>query len=385
MLLLIMLLSRLTRKITQATVNALLLVGVAAQGASIGGIVESTGVGSLERETSDVVTASVGEEIQLNDTAQTAKGRMLIKFLDEAELSLIEHTKVYIDKVYYDPDPSKSKMVMKMALGTARFASGRLGMVNKSNIDISTPTATIAVRGTDFTTTIDELGRSLVILLPDENGDPSGEIIISNEAGSVTLTEAYAATMVSSVSSMPTQKVIINNITPALIDNMFIVNAPKEVQMAIDEQIQDDSNIDMGSLDADFLEFDELEKDFDDYAGGEVYTRLDYDFLGSNLLTDLLDVVEELIRTMEQLEDVQEGASNTAIRLTGAKWGFNDDSQYAIYEEDGGIVFHRDVRGVISLKFAKGGAITVVTEVEGYVGEITADGGEDINVFIKQD
>ena len=380
-----MLLSRLTRKITQATVNALLLVGVAAQGASIGGIVQSTGVGSLERETSDTVVATVGEEIQLNDTAQTAKGRMLIKFLDEAELSLIEHTKVYIDKVYYDPDPSKSKMVMKMALGTARFASGRLGMVNKSNIDISTPTATIAVRGTDFTTTIDELGRSLVILLPDENGDPSGEIIVSNDAGSITLTEAYAATMVSSVSSMPTQKVIINNITPALIDNMFIVNAPKEVQMAIDEQMQDDSNIDMGSLDADFLQFDELEKDFDDYAGGEVYTRLDYDFLGSNLLTDLLDVVEELIRTMEQLEDVQEGASNTAIRLTGAKWGFNDDSQYAIYEEDGGIVFHRDVRGVISLKFAKGGAITVVTEVEGYVGEITADGGEDINVFIKQD
>ena len=385
MSLLIMLQSRLTRKITQATVNALLLVGVAAQGASIGGIVESTGVGSLERETSDTVIATVGEEIQLNDTAQTAKGRMLIKFLDEAELSLIEHTKVYIDKVYYDPDPSKSKMVMKMALGTARFASGRLGMVNKSNIDISTPTATIAVRGTDFTTTIDELGRSLVILLPDENGDPSGEIIVSNDAGSITLTEAYAATMVSSVSSMPTQKVIINNITPALIDNMFIVNAPKEVQMAIDEQMQDDSNIDMGALDADFLEFDELEKDFDDYAGGEVYTRLDYDFLGSNLLTDLLDVVEELIRTMEQLEDVQEGAGNTAIRLTGAKWGFNDDSQYAIYEEDGGIVFHRDVRGVISLKFAKGGAITVVTEVEGYVGEITADGGEDINVFIKQD
>ena len=385
MLLLKMLLSRLTRKITQATVNALLLVGVAAQGASIGGIVESTGVGSLERETSDVVQASVGEEIQLNDTAQTAKGRMLIKFLDEAELSLIEHTKVYIDKVYYDPDPSKSKMVMKMALGTARFASGRLGMVNKSNIDISTPTATIAVRGTDFTTTIDELGRSLVILLPDENGDPSGEIIVSNDAGSITLTEAYAATMVSSVSSMPTQKVIINNITPAIIDNMFIVNAPQEVRQAIEEQIQEDDNLDMGSLDADFLEFDELEKDFDDYAGGEVYTRLDYDFLGSNLLTDLLDVVEELIRTMEQLEDVQEGAGNTAIRLTGAKWGFNDDSQYAIYEEDGGIVFHRDVRGVISLKFAKGGAITVVTEVEGYVGEITADGGEDINVFIKQD
>ena len=257
-------------------------MGVAAHGASIGGIVESTGVGSLERETSNVVQASVGEEIQLNDTARTAKGRMLIKFLDEAELSLIEHTKVYIDKVYYDPDPSKSKMVMKMALGTARFASGRLGMVNKSNIDISTPSATIAVRGTDFTTTIDELGRSLVILLPDENGDPSGEIIVSNDAGSVTLTEAYAATMVSSVSSIPTQKVVIANITPATIDNMFIVNPPREVREAIEEQLADENNDDVGALDVDYLAFDELEKDFSDYVDEGEYTRLDFDALSGD-------------------------------------------------------------------------------------------------------
>ena len=268
------LLSRLVRKILLATVSTILSIG-SVNAESIGGVVESTGVGSLLRETRDVVKADVGEIIQLNDTAQTAKGRMLIKFLDEAELSLIEHTKVYIDKVYYDPNPSKSKMVMKMALGTARFASGRLGMVDKKNIDISTPTAQIAVRGTDFTTTIDELGRTLVILLPDENGDPSGEIVVSNEAGSITLAEAYSATVVTSVSTPPTVKVVIDNITPAVIDNMFIVNPPKEVKMAIEEQMQDDQNIDMGALDADFLEFDELEKSFDDYAGGEEYTRLD--------------------------------------------------------------------------------------------------------------
>ena len=379
------LLFRSIRKIQPAIVNALLLVGVVAHGAPIGGIVESTGTGSLVRETSAVVTADVGEEIQLNDTAQTAEGRILIKFLDEAELSLIEHTKVFIDKVYYDPDPSKSKMVMKMALGTARFASGRLGMVNKANIDISTPTATIAVRGTDFTTTIDELGRSLVILLPDEFGDPSGEIVVSNEAGSITLTEAYAATMVSSVSSMPTQKVIIDNITPAVIDNMFIVNPPKEVRDALEQQLQDEDNTDMGALDVDFLEFDELEKDFDDYVDEGEYTRLDYDALKSNLLVDLLDTIEELIRTMEELEDVQDSQGSGDITLKGAYWGFNNDSQYNIFREDGGIVFYRDVNGIISLKFAKGGSISVVTQVDGYGGEITADGGEDIKVVIKQD
>ena len=379
-----MLLSRLTRKITLATAKSLLLVGVVSA-SPIGDVVESTGVGTLLRQSSDVVEAKVGEGIQLNDTAQTAKGRILIKFLDEAELSLIEHTKVYIDKVYYDPDPSKSKMVMKMALGTARFASGRLGMVDKKNIDITTPTAQIAVRGTDFTSTVDEIGRSLVILLPDENGDPSGEIVVSNQAGSVTLTEAYAATMVSSVSSQPVQKVVIQNITPALIDNMFIVNPPKEVRQAIAETLQDEQNVDMGALDFDFLQYDGLDGTLEDYIDESETTRLDYDFLESDLLVDLLDVIDELIRTMGDLEDRQADNASGDIILKGATWGRNSDSQYSIYKEDGGIVFYRDVNGVISLKFANGGSIRVETEVDGYGGTITADGGDDIGVFIKQD
>ena len=378
-----MLQSRSIRKILLATASSLLLVG-GAFASSIGDIVESTGVGSLVRESSDEVTADVGQEIELNDTAQTAKGRMLIKFLDDAELSLIEHTKVFIDKVYYDPNPSKSKMVMKMALGTARFASGRLGMVDKKNIDISTPTAQIAVRGTDFTTTVDELGRSLVILLPDEWGEPSGEIIVSNEAGSITLTEAYAATMVSSVSSIPTQKVVIDNITPAVIDNMFIVNPPKEVREAIEEQMADENNDDMGALDVDYLQFDELEKDFDDYVDEGEYTRLDFDALGGDYLTDVQDVVEELIRTMEELEDVQDSQGSGKARLVNAKWGYNTDSQYSVFEEDGGIVFHRNVNGVISIRFLTGGGISLFTDVNGYKDTITADGGEDINVFVTQ-
>ena len=374
---------RLIRKITPAIVSAILSIGSGAVHAeSIGGIVESKGIGSLLRE-KEVISSVIGTDIELNDTAQTAKGRMLIKFKDDAELSLIEHTKVFIDKVYYDPDPSKSKMVMKMALGTARFASGRLGMVDKKNIDISTPTAQIAVRGTDFTTTIDELGRTLVILLPDDDGNPSGEIEVSNNAGSTTLTQAYATTMVSSLDSPPTRTVVIENITASSIDNMFIVSPPDEVTEAIQEQLLDDAEVDMGSLDADFLEFDELEKSYDDYAGGEVYTRLDYDSLGADFLVDLLDEVEALVSTMGDLEDMQDGRGGP-IRLTGAKWGMNQDSQYAVFEEDGGIVFYRDVDGVIALNFLTGGSIRLDTEVDGYAGIITADGGDDILVVIRQ-
>jgi len=374
---------RLIKKTLLATASVILLMGEA-YASSIGGVIESTGVVSLVRESSDEVKADVGQEIELNDTAQTAKGRMLIKFLDDAELSLIEHTKVYIDKVYYDPNPSKSKMVMKMALGTARFASGRLGMVDKQNIDISTPTATIAVRGTDFTTTVDELGRSLVILLPDEWGEPSGEIIVSNDAGSITLTEAYAATLVSSIATPPTAKVVIDNITPATIDNMFIVNPPEEVKQALEEQLADEQDKDMGALDVDYLAFDELEKDFSDYVDDGVYTRLDFDALSGDFLTDVQDVVEELIRTMAELEDVQDNTGSSRARLVNAKWGYNTDSQYSVFEEDGGIVFYRNVEGVISIRFLTGGGITLFTDVNGYKDTITADGGEEINVFVTQ-
>lgn len=378
-----MLLSRLIKKILLTTVSTVLLIG-SVNAESIGGVVESTGVGSLERESKKVVEGAVGTEIQLNDTAQTAQGRMLIKFLDDAELSLIEHTKVFIDKIYYDPDPSKSKMVMKMALGTARFASGRLGMVDKSNIDIKTPTATIAVRGTDFTTTIDELGRSLVILLPDQYGAPSGEIVVSNEAGSVTLSQAYAATMVSSISTLPTQTVIIDNITPNVIDNMFIVNPPEEVAQAIEDQRVQEARFDYGQLDADFLAFDELDKDYEDYLEEDDFNRLDYDALGGDFLVDLLDIIEELERTLGDLSDQQASTGMGKAVLKGATYGLNTDSQYNIFNEDGGLVFYRDVNGVISLRFLSGGAITVDTEVDGYQGIITADGGGDIVVVIKQ-
>ena len=266
--------------------------GVAISAPSIGDIVEFKGTASLTREKGAELSIEQKQipQVQMNDTAETENGRIKIKFLDEAELSLTENTKVYIDRVYYDPDPSKSKMAMRMAMGTARFASGRLGMVNQNNINIETPTASIAVRGTDFTTTIDELGRSLVVLLPDAYGNPSGVIEVSNLGGTVTLNEAYAATMVSTLDSPPTPKISINNITPAMIDNMFIVSPPPEVQEAIEEEMANDANNDQGLLDIDFLEFKDLDKNELEEDLFK-FNELDINDLDVDLLLNILDQI----------------------------------------------------------------------------------------------
>ena len=371
---------------TQLTTASLLLFMGSVLAEPIGDIIEYKGDSSLERETGEElsVTGTSVPKVELNDTAITENGRMLIEFLDKAELSLTEHTRVYIDNVYYDPDPSKSKMAITMAVGTARFASGRLNMVNKNNIDIQTPTASITVRGTDFTTTIDELGRSLVILLPDEDGQPSGIIEVSNNGGTVVLDEAYAATMVSTLDSPPTRSITISNITPNMIDNMFIVNPPAEVRNALEEELEDEQNQDQGILDVDFLEFNELESDAGLSKDELEFTELDVDFLDVDFLVDLLDVVEELIRTTEDLADVQAQQGGGQFTLKNAEIGFNKDSQYNIFEQEGDVIFYRNVNGSIRLAFDIGASARIDTFVEGYEGTILLNGGDDIIIVITQ-
>ena len=377
------------RKTAQTTVN-IFLIGVAlafslnVSATPIGEITEFKGDSKLVREEGSELDVSVGSvpEVNLNDTALTTNGRMLIQFLDEAELSLTEHTKVYIDKVYYDPDPSKSKMAMRMAMGTARFASGRLGMVNKSNIDIQTPTASIAVRGTDFTTTIDELGRSLVILLPDEFGNSSGEITVSNNGGVIVLNEAFAATMVSSLDTPPTKKIELRGITTSMIDNMFIVSPPPEVKEALDETLLDEANQDQGLLDFDFLAFNELEYDYLDEDALE-FTELDIDYLDVDFLTDALSVVEELVRTTASLSNKLDNSS-LGVELKGAALGFNQDSQFNIYESDGKLYFYRSVNETIQIVLGVDSNASITTSVDGYIGTIILNSGEDTIINLRQ-
>lgn len=375
---------KLIRKTHLLILNLFFIGGVHAND-PIGDIVESTGVGELLRGT-ESFPHSVGSDVILYDEARTGNGRMKIVLLDNEFIDMTEQTRVYIDEAYYDPNPDLSKMSIRMVQGTARFASGTGQKIRKKNINVSTPTAQIAINGTDFTTSIDEIGRSLVILLPDANGDASGEIVVSNLGGEVTLNEAYQATMVSSLDSPPTSSVVINGITPALIDNMFIVNPPTEIKQAIEDQVADDQDQDQGILDVDFLEFNELEQDaLEDTKEDLEFSELDIDLLNVDFLTDLLDVVEELTRTTVTLKDVQADSGGGTVTLKGAVFGFNKDSQYNIFVQDGDLYFYRNVNGVIEIIIQNGNSGFIDSYVEGYQGVIEFGNGDPaIEIFINQ-
>ena len=379
---------RLHKKIQLTTVSFFLLfAGGFTFAEPIGGVIESTGVTSVKREQDRILT-DVGTDINMYDEAETANGRMLIQFLDNEKLSLTENSLVYIDEAYYDPDPSLSKMSIRMARGTARFASGGGSRIKKQNVDVSTPTANITMRGTDFTTTIDELGRTMVILLPDEEtGESSGEILVYNDGGETVLNQPYQATTVASYDSPPTTAVTVQGITPNLIDNMFIVNPPSEIRQAMEESYQDENYDDQGLLDVDFLEFNELEGDaLADTTEDLSFSELDIDYLDVDFLQDLLDVIEELEKTTVSLDSRSgSGIELAGFTLKGASPGFNKDSQFNVFEQDGDLVFFRNVQGVINIVITSGGSGIIDAEVPGYSGVMTFGDGDGITIVIRQD
>ena len=383
-------LSILNNKILQ-TSFLLLLIGAAlplgaAPVSDIGSIVEHKGYGGITRQGGEQLPTNLDVGLQAMDFIETVNGRLKATFAEGSELHMTEHTEATITKYYWDKDKNDGEIGIKFAQGTARFTTGRLGLIPKENILIETASATIAVRGTDFTTTVDELGRTLVILLPETectvDGDcsPSGRIIVTNEGGSVTLDEAYQATMVSSISTPPVQPVTISNISVGMIDNMFIVSPPQEIEEAEEESARNNSDSSTSILDFTDLDTDYLKEDFlaeDDLE----FTELDMDLLDVDFLQDVLVAIEEVDILKRGTAQAQGGQE-----FTGTSLGFDKDTQYNTFLDKGlgQLVFYRDVNGIIGIRVSLGSNTRIESENEGKKNIITIGDGTSVVITIRQ-
>ena len=367
--------------------TSLLLISTTAFANDVGNITEHKGSGGITREGESFAT-DLGLGVIAMDHIETVNGRLKLDFIDSSILRLTEHTEVTLYEYYYDSKTKDGGIGMKMVSGTARFSTGRLGLLPKENIVIDTPTATVGVRGTDFTTSVDELGRSLVILLPETectiDGDcsPSGEITVTNEGGVVVLTEAYQATMVSNYDTAPAQPVTLQNINLNMIDNMFIVNPPKEIQEQQDETQTNNAVNSNGLLDFTELDTDYLADDF--LAEDELeFSELDMDLLDVDFLQDILVALEEVnILKNRQILSSAGGTGN----IVGTALGFDKQTQYntIIDQGAGQIWFYREVNGVISVRIPIDSNTTVESENEGKKNLISVGDGQSVVIIIRQ-
>ncbi len=158
-------------------------------------------VKTVENEASIVVASAArpavaGMPVHMKDELRTgAQGRMQVIFLDDTELTLGEKASVLIDRYVYDPEKGIGETVLQTTKGAFRFATGRIKELKEKTIIISTAFADIGVRGTEFWGgPID--GKYGVLLL-------AGEVTVSNQAGSVTLSQRGQGTNIASPLDAP--------------------------------------------------------------------------------------------------------------------------------------------------------------------------------------
>ena len=123
--------------------------------ASIGNVTQQIGNTIIERQAGEKLTSEKGSTIVSYDTVRTGQGKTAIEFVDETRVDVTQNSKLIIDEFVYDPSTSKGKLALKASFGTIRYASGQIAKNSRQDIKITTPTATIGVRGTDFTMTVD--------------------------------------------------------------------------------------------------------------------------------------------------------------------------------------------------------------------------------------
>ena len=345
-----------------------------AQAVDIGDISELSGSASVVRD--QPYNATLNFVIQTNDEAITNNGRMAIKFLDDSQVKLTEHSQLLIDEYIYDPDPSKSKMALTFALGTTRFITGNLNRIDKQNITLKTPTANIAIRGTDFSTTVNELGESLIILLPDPYGLSSGEIVVTTATGSVILNQPFQATTVSVFENAPSKPVILD-LTLDIIDNMLIVSPPEEISIESEEVIvRSDSLLDFNDLDIDYLDEDFLDNDSE-----LEFTELDINYLDVNFLEDLLDVLDALEVAEEEDQLTQEVGS---VSLVGTQFGQDPETQIISFIDGENLTLIRSVNNTARVDLDVNGSYTVIFIQNGVSKTIKINGGSSSIITIRQ-
>ena len=371
---------RLTNFIIGCIVLTLTFLPLKSSLAFIGEVTQLEGNGVIDRKDGDKgIVVEKDLDVFSYDTVKTGNGKVGIEFIDATRVDVTQHSKLIIDEFVYDPNSKTGKLSLKASIGTVRYASGQIAKNSATNVKITTPTATIGVRGTDFTMTIDETGSSTIILLPscDTNGSCFvGEISVESDAGQVILNQAFQATVVDTVASRPLTPVILD-LDEELISNLLIISKPTEI-----EQMQNEEGLNevADALDIDFLQFDDLEVDYLEEDESQFRTGLEIDFLEQNFLADILEQInKELAKAMRNEFDKQKS-------VDGIFLGKNPETGVIILDEDPQWVWIREDAsgGYIELRLDKeyGYVLNIIQgEFEQYDFEL---GGIENAITIQQ-
>lgn len=120
-----------------------------------------------------------GAELDNGDTVRTADGRAQLRFGDGAYVSLQPNSEFAIRDYRFDGKTDGAERgFFGLAKGAMRTVTGLIGRVNRDRYQVTTPTATIGIRGTGGVIQVLDDGSTLVV-------GTSGIWSLTNPAGSI--------------------------------------------------------------------------------------------------------------------------------------------------------------------------------------------------------
>ena len=180
-------------------------------GPKVGEVVGQMGTTWNERD-GETQNTSMGYELQMKDFLQTGEdGGMILSYVDGTKFTMGPGTELIIDQFAFDTSvvPIELAMNVSVNVGSFTYESGSVSNLG-GEVNIDAGNATITVQGTAFSGTVDTSGKATITLLPDSDG-VVGQVTVSNDAGSQTITNAYNSVTVISNDLTPTPPKIETN------------------------------------------------------------------------------------------------------------------------------------------------------------------------------
>ena len=144
---------------------ALISAGFAGQAGAVAGRVEfSIGGATTQGTDGRIRPLSKGLELDKGDTIKTNDGRAQIRFTDGAYVSLQPNTEFAIKDYSYEGRTDGSERgLFALARGAMRTVTGFIGRINRNRYQITTPTATVGIRGTGGLIAVNGDGSTSII------------------------------------------------------------------------------------------------------------------------------------------------------------------------------------------------------------------------------
>ncbi len=149
------------------------------------------------------VELEAGDPVFQGDVLESgATGAIGIVLADETTFSMAENGRMVLDEMVYDPSAGEGSISLNIVQGVFTFVSGEIAKSDPDAMTVTTPVASIGIRGTQMGITYIE-GEPLNLVLMQEASGFVGEIVVKNDAGIQILNMPNMLTTVASADQAP--------------------------------------------------------------------------------------------------------------------------------------------------------------------------------------